>query len=87
MLIGAFIGLAYSKKEENETIKIFHNQVFTLKDRFIQPFRMHQNEEINMRARRNQGQLPLDYSDIICYPSQTDLTPILSLQRQGNHNL
>jgi len=49
MLIGAFIGLTYSKKEENETIKIFHKQTFTLKDRFIQPFRMHQNGEINIQ--------------------------------------
>jgi len=49
MLIGAFIVLAYSKKEENEVIKIFHNQAFTLTDRFIQPFRMHQNGEINIQ--------------------------------------
>ena len=49
MLIGAFIGLAYSKKEENEVIKIFHNKAFTLTDRFIQPFRMHQNGEINIQ--------------------------------------
>ena len=49
MLIGAFIGLAYSKKEENEVIKIFHNQAFTLTDRFIQPFRMHQNGEIKIQ--------------------------------------
>jgi len=49
LLIGAFIGLAYSKKEEHETIKIFHKQAFTLKDRFIQPFRMHQNGEINIQ--------------------------------------
>lgn len=48
MLIGAFIGLAYSKKEEHETNKIFKNQTFTLKDRFIQPFRMHQNGEIQI---------------------------------------
>ena len=49
MLIGAFIVLAYSKKEENEVIKIFHNQSFTLTDRFIQPFRMHQNGEIKIQ--------------------------------------
>jgi hypothetical protein len=49
MLIGAFIGLAYSKKEEQEIIKIFQKQVFTLTDRFIQPFRMHQNGEINVQ--------------------------------------
>jgi len=49
MLIGAFIGLAYSKKEEYETIKIFKKQTFTLTDRFIQPFRMHQNGEINIQ--------------------------------------
>ena len=49
MLIGAFIGLAYSKKEEHEIIKIFHKQAFTLTDRFIQPFRMHQNGEINIQ--------------------------------------
>jgi len=49
MLIGAFIGLAYSKKEENEIIKIFHKQTFTLTDQFIQPFRMHQNGEINIQ--------------------------------------
>ena len=49
MLIGAFIGLAYSKKEENEVIKIFHNQSFTLTDRFIQLFRMHQNGEIKIQ--------------------------------------
>ena len=46
MLVGAFIGLAYSKKEELELIKIFQDQSFTLSDRFIQPFRMHQNGEI-----------------------------------------
>ena len=49
MLVGAFIGLAYSKKEEKETIKIFQKQAFTLTDRFIQPFRMHQNGEINIQ--------------------------------------
>ena len=49
MLIGAFIGLAYSKKEEHETNKIFQKQAFTLTDRFIQPFRMHQNGEINIQ--------------------------------------
>jgi len=49
MLIGAFMGLAYSKKEENETIKIFQNQTFTLTDRFIQPFRMHQNGDITIQ--------------------------------------
>lgn len=53
LLIGAFIGLAYSKKEEHETIKIFHKQAFTLKDRFIQPFRMHQNGEINIQIESN----------------------------------
>jgi hypothetical protein len=46
MLIGAFIGLAYSKKEEYEVIKIFQDHSFILSDRFIQPFRMHQNGEI-----------------------------------------
>ena len=49
MLLGAFIGLSYSKKEEHEIIKIFQKQVFTLTDRFIQPFRMHQNGEINIQ--------------------------------------
>ena len=49
MLLGAFIGLAYSKKEEHEVIKIFQKQGFTLTDRFIQPFRMHQNGEINIQ--------------------------------------
>lgn len=49
MLLGAFIGLAYSKKEEHEIINIFQKQVFTLTDRFIQPFRMHQNGEINIQ--------------------------------------
>ena len=49
MLIGAFIGLAYSKREEHETIKVFHKQSFTLTDRFIQPFRMHKNGEINIQ--------------------------------------
>ena len=49
MLTGAFIGLAYSKKEEQEVIKIFQEHVFTLSDRFIQPFRMHQNGEINIQ--------------------------------------
>ncbi len=49
MLIGAFIGLAYSKKEEHKVIKIFQKHAFTLSDRFIQPFRMHQNGEINIQ--------------------------------------
>ena len=49
MLIGAFIGLAYSKREEREVIKIFQKNTFTLSDRFIQPFRMHQNGEINVQ--------------------------------------
>jgi hypothetical protein len=49
MLIGAFIGLAYSKKEEYEVIKIFQDHSFSLSDRFIQPFRMHQNGEINIQ--------------------------------------
>jgi hypothetical protein len=50
MLIGAFIGLAYSKKEENEVIKIFQEQSFTLTDRFVQPFRMHQNGDIHFHV-------------------------------------
>ena len=58
MLVGAFIGLAYSKKEELEVIKIFQDQSFTLSDRFIQPFRMHQNGEIfiqlNSRIKNNE---------------------------------
>lgn len=49
MLIGAFIGLVYSKKEEQEVIKIFQDQTFSLLDQFIQPFRMHQNGEINIK--------------------------------------
>ena len=48
MLVSAFIGLAYSKKEEFETINIIENHVFTLSDRFVQPFRMHQNGEIKI---------------------------------------
>ena len=48
MLVSAFIGLAYSKKEEFETINIIKNHVFTLSDRFVQPFRMHQNGEIKI---------------------------------------
>ena len=47
-LIGAFTGLAYSKKVEKENIEIFQNQEFTLTDSFIQPFRMHQNGEIHI---------------------------------------
>jgi len=53
MLVGAFIGLVYSKKEEQEVIKIFKEQTFTLSDRFIQPFRMHQNGEINIQLDAN----------------------------------
>ena len=53
MLVGAFIGLVYSKKEEQEVIKIFQEQTFTLSDRFIQPFRMHQNGEINIQLDAN----------------------------------
>jgi len=49
MLIGAFIGLAYSKREEREIIRIFQERGFTLSDRFVQPFRMHQNGEINVK--------------------------------------
>jgi hypothetical protein len=48
MLFGAFIGLAYSKREERETIQIFQEHGFTLTSRFVQPFRMHQNGEINI---------------------------------------
>lgn len=53
MLVGAFIGLVYSKKEEQEVIPIFQDQTFTLSDRFIQPFRMHQNGEINIKLEAN----------------------------------
>jgi len=49
LLIGAFIGLIYSKKEEQEVITIFQDQTFALSDLFIQPFRMHQNGEINIQ--------------------------------------
>ena len=49
MLVGAFIGLAYSKMEEYEVIKIFKDHSFLLADRFIQPFRMHQNGEIKLQ--------------------------------------
>ena len=49
MLIGAFLGLAYSKKVETETIKIFQNEKITLSDRYIQPFRMHQNGEVRIQ--------------------------------------
>ena len=48
MLFGAFIGLAYSKREEREIIHIFQEHGFTLSDRYVQPFRMHQNGEINV---------------------------------------
>ncbi|MBE0633573.1 hypothetical protein IH574_03290 [Candidatus Bathyarchaeota archaeon] len=50
MLVVAFIGLAYSKKEEYEIIKIFQNNSFSLIDRFIQPFRMHQNGEVKLQV-------------------------------------
>ena len=50
VLIGAFIGLAYSKKEEHENIKIFQKQTFNLVNQFIQPFRMHQNGQINIEV-------------------------------------
>ena len=53
MLVGAFIGLVYSKKEEQEVILIFQEQTFTLSDQFIQPFRMHQNGEINIQLDAN----------------------------------
>ena len=53
MLVGAFIGLVYSKKDEQEVIHIFQDQTFTLSDRFIQPFRMHQNGEINIILEAN----------------------------------
>jgi hypothetical protein len=53
MLVGAFVGLVYSKKEEQEVIKIFQEQIFTLNDRFIQPFRMHQNGEVNIQLDAN----------------------------------
>jgi hypothetical protein len=53
MLVGAFIGLVYSKKEEQEVIHIFQDQSFILSDRFIQPFRMHQNGEINIKLEAN----------------------------------
>lgn len=49
MLIGAFIDLAYSKKEETEIIKIFQNARISLSDRFIQPFRMHQNRAVRVQ--------------------------------------
>ena len=65
MLLGAFIGLAYSKKEEQETIKIFKKEGFTLTDRFIQPFRMHQNGEINIQIDstiNNKTETPASYS-------------------------
>ncbi len=65
MLLGAFIGLAYSKKEELETIKIFQKQAFTLTDRFIQPFRMHQNGEINIQIdskTNNKMETPASYN-------------------------
>ncbi len=46
LLVGAFIGLAQSKKEENEIIEIFQEQEKTLTKQYIQPFRMHKNGEI-----------------------------------------
>lgn len=49
LLVGAFIGLAYSKKEENEIIKVFPEQKITLRNQFIQPFRMHQNGKIKFQ--------------------------------------
>ena len=49
MLVGALIGLTYSKKEEYEVIKIFQEQTLTLSDRFILPFRMHHNGEIKVQ--------------------------------------
>jgi hypothetical protein len=65
MLIAAFMGLAYSKKEENETIKIFQNQTFTLTDRFIQPFRMHQNGDITIQINskiNNKTETPANFN-------------------------
>ena len=49
LLVGAFIGLAYSKKEENEIIEIFQEQERTLTNQYIQPFRMHKNGEIRFQ--------------------------------------
>ena len=49
ILVGALIGLAYSKKEEYEVIKIFQERELTLSDRFILPFRMHHNGEIHVQ--------------------------------------
>jgi hypothetical protein len=49
LLAGAFTGLAYSTKEERDIIKIFENAETTLSDRFIQPFRMHQNGKIQIK--------------------------------------
>lgn len=49
MLIGAVIGLVFSKREESEVVNIFENQNLSLSDRFIQPFRMHQNGKVHIK--------------------------------------
>ena len=53
MLIGAVIGLVYSKQEEREVVNIFENQNLSLLGEFIQPFRMHQNGKVHIKQSAN----------------------------------